>query len=171
MTKHSNDLQTRRSDEMDYEEVIRRRRMELFNESQKAQEKFRVALREARRLKAAWHEIRAQVMELHHLSHAMSEAERQEAESEVGARVSEMLRYYLTKARDGMTLGQLADLMARDGVKRSTISSALHNMKKRGEIVHTESTGQYRLPGQRVTAPSDSAILHGLVHGDAAKPR
>jgi hypothetical protein len=133
---------------MDHIAFLKKRENELIAEMQAAKAKFRASVRETRERRVRYREAQSQWLGIYRVREAMErieEAEGHELDGETTDRVSAMLLHVLRNAPvEGATVAQLASVLSE--VKKSTISATLYNMKKRGDVEHSEVTGRYALP-------------------------
>ena len=71
------------------------------------------------------------------------------------ARPSVMAIELIKSSDDGLEASEIADALEREGIKRSTVHSALYNLRKRGNIHWNESTGVYSIPNGRSDSDCD----------------
>jgi hypothetical protein len=140
---------------MNAREILMARSAELQHQALALHDKYRAARQQAEAIRLEWRKVEAAMAEVHRMRMAVERlgSDEENAASldlEMGLKISSMIKSHLARHEPGLSSGQLFELLGESaGVKRSTISATLYNMKKRGEVEHCEVSGKYRIPSRQ----------------------
>jgi hypothetical protein len=142
-----------REKSMDHTAFVNSAEQAAWAEVREAEGRYKEILGEVRKRRTAFLEAKAVWHRLRQIVVTIKETESQEdadaaakIDPETGAKVANVIVRLLEQDPAGYSVSEMAELMADLAIKKSTISAALYNMKKRNQITHVESTGKYRLP-------------------------